>query len=127
MSTDFNFFVTDENVWSQVISKKTSTCERPALFIDRDGVIVEEVNYLHRPEDVSLIPGAIEMIQRANILNIPVVIVTNQAGVGRRYYSWKHFAEVQNKIQKIYSLKLIFLAKKIRKNQYKTMPTGPEK
>ena len=94
----FNFFVTDENVWSQVISDKTSTSERPALFIDRDGVIVEEVNYLHRPEDVSLIPGAIEVIRRANSLNIPIIIVTNQAGIGRRYYDWKHFAAVQEKI-----------------------------
>jgi len=101
MSIDFNFFVTDENVWLQIISEKGTTCERPALFMDRDGVIVEEVNYLHRKEDVSLIPGAIEIIRRANILNIPVIILTNQAGVGRRYYSWKHFAEVQNEILKI--------------------------
>ena len=98
MSKDINFFVTDENVWLQVISEKNDTFGRPALFMDRDGVIVEEVNYLHRKEDVSIIPGAIEVIRRANVLNIPVIILTNQAGVGRRYYSWKHFAEVQNEI-----------------------------
>ena len=97
------FFVTDENVWLQVISDKNSTSERPALFIDRDGVIVEEVNYLHRPEDVSLIPGAAEVICRANSLNIPIIIVTNQAGIGRRYYDWKHFAAVQEKILTVLS------------------------
>jgi D-glycero-D-manno-heptose 1,7-bisphosphate phosphatase len=91
-------FITDQNVWSQVITDKHSTFGRPALFIDRDGVIVEEVNYLHRPEDVSLIPGAIEVIRRANTLNIPIIIVTNQAGIGRRYYDWKHFVAVQEKI-----------------------------
>ena len=91
-------FITDQNVWSQVIAEKHSTSGRPALFIDRDGVIVEEVNYLHRPEDVSLIPGAIEVIRRANTLNIPTIDVTNQAGIGRRYYDWKHFVAVQQKI-----------------------------
>ena len=83
MSKDINFFVTDENVWLQVISEKNDTFGRPALFMDRDGVIVEEVNYLHRKEDVSIIPGAIEVIRRANILNIPVIILTNQAGASR--------------------------------------------
>ena len=95
---DLKLFVTDENVWSQIISEKYSTSGRAALFIDRDGVIVEEVNYLHRPEDVSFIPGAIEVIRRANVLKIPIIIVTNQAGIGRRYYDWKHFVEVQEKI-----------------------------
>jgi len=95
---ELKFFVTDENVWSQVISEKIYTSERPALFLDRDGVIIEEVNYLHRPEDVSIIPGAIEVIRRANALKIPIIIVTNQAGIGRRYYDWKHFIEVQEKI-----------------------------
>ena len=92
------FFITDQNVWSQVIADKHSTFGRPALFVDRDGVIVEEVNYLHRPEDVSLIPGAIEVIRKANTLNIPTIVVTNQAGIGRRYYDWKHFLAVQEKI-----------------------------
>ena len=100
---ELQFFVTDDNVWSQVISDKIYTSERPALFLDRDGVIVEEVNYLHRAEDVNLIPGAIEVIKRANSLKIPIIIVTNQAGIGRRYYDWKHFIEVQKKIFSIFS------------------------
>jgi D-glycero-D-manno-heptose 1,7-bisphosphate phosphatase len=94
----FNSFVTNENVWSQIISKKDLTSGRPALFLDRDGAIVEEVNYLHRPEDVALIPGAIDVIRQANELNIPVIIVTNQAGIGRDYYGWPHFMDVQKKI-----------------------------
>ena len=99
MSPDnFDSFVTDENVWSQVISDEASTSGRPALFLDRDGAIVEEVNYLHRPEDVAFIPGAIEVIRRANDLDIPVLIVTNQAGIGRQYYNWDHFIEVQKTI-----------------------------
>ncbi len=65
-----------------------------ALFIDRDGVVVEEVNYLHRIEDVRLIPGVAQTLALANANGWPVVMVTNQAGIGRGYYDWHGFASV---------------------------------
>src|SRR5262249_49424999 len=55
----------------------------PAIFLDRDGVIIEEVNYLADVSQVRLIPGAGEAIARVNRLGIPVVVVTNQAGGAR--------------------------------------------
>ncbi|MEI9900596.1 MAG: HAD-IIIA family hydrolase [Hyphomicrobium sp.] len=70
----------------------------PALFIDRDGVLVEETHYLHRAADVSLIPGAAEVVARANRLGIPVIVVTNQAGIGKGLYDWTAFREVQDAI-----------------------------
>jgi len=51
---------------------------RPALFIDRDGVLIEEVGYLSRREDVSFIPGAIEAIRTFNYANIPVIGIGGQ-------------------------------------------------
>jgi D-glycero-D-manno-heptose 1,7-bisphosphate phosphatase len=66
-----------------------------ALFLDRDGVIVEDVNYLQRVEDIQIIPGAAEVIAVANRLAIPVAVVTNQAGIGRGYFGWPEFAIVQ--------------------------------
>ncbi|MBT3917344.1 MAG: HAD family hydrolase [Rhodospirillaceae bacterium] len=99
MSPDnYDSYITEDDVWSQVIADKSATEGHPVLFLDRDGAIVEEVNYLHRPEDIDFIPGAIEVIRKANQLEIPVVIVTNQAGIGRQYYNWSHFIEVQKKI-----------------------------
>ncbi|MBT5107077.1 MAG: HAD family hydrolase [Rhodospirillaceae bacterium] len=71
-----------------------------ALILDRDGVIVEEVNYLHRVEHLQLIPGAAVTIAHANAKSIPVVIVTNQSGVGRGYYDWAAFAALQNELLK---------------------------
>lgn len=59
---------------------------KPALFLDRDGVIIEEVDYLRHPEQVVLIPGSAEAIAHANRCAIPVVICTNQAGVARGYF-----------------------------------------
>lgn len=71
-----------------------------ALLLDRDGVIVEEVGYLHRPADVQLIPGTAELIARANAVGVPVVVVTNQAGIGRGYYGWDEFFAVNEEIER---------------------------
>jgi D-glycero-D-manno-heptose 1,7-bisphosphate phosphatase len=59
---------------------------RPAVFLDRDGVIVEDTHHLHRREDVRFIPGALNSITEMNKLGYPVVLITNQAGIGRGYY-----------------------------------------
>ena len=91
-------FLKGDGLWSEVLSPRSETNGRAALFLDRDGVMVEEVNYLHRARDVRIIPGALEVIRRANERAICVVLVTNQAGIGRRYYDWKHFVAVQARI-----------------------------
>lgn len=54
-----------------------------ALFLDRDGVLIEEVEYLARPEQVRLIPGAAAAVRRANRAGWRVVVVSNQSGVVR--------------------------------------------
>lgn len=68
---------------------------RRALFLDRDGVIIEDPGYLARAEDVSLLPGAAEVIAAANRLGVPVVEVTNQAGIARGRYGWEEFLQVE--------------------------------
>ncbi|HYA16071.1 MAG TPA: HAD family hydrolase [Bryobacteraceae bacterium] len=72
---------------------------RPAVFLDRDGVITEDTGYLHRPEEVRFLPGAIEAVARINELGYPVVLVTNQSGIGRSYYGWREFERVQERIR----------------------------
>jgi D-glycero-D-manno-heptose 1,7-bisphosphate phosphatase len=68
---------------------------RPALFLDRDGVVVEDPGYLACPAGLKLIPGAAGLIALANRRQIAVVQVTNQAGIGRGYYGWSEFTEVE--------------------------------
>ena len=75
----------------------------PALFLDRDGVIVEEIEYLHRVEDVKLIAGVEKIIAACNENNLPVVLVTNQSGIGRGLYGWREFAAVQDRIMETLS------------------------
>jgi D-glycero-D-manno-heptose 1,7-bisphosphate phosphatase len=59
----------------------------PALFLDRDGVINEDRGYVHKPEDTVFLPGIFELVRVANQRGYKVIVVTNQAGIGRGYYT----------------------------------------
>ena len=85
-------------LWCEILRPKHAE-PRAALFIDRDGVLVEEVNYLSRPEDVALIPGAAATVRACNAVGIPVAVVTNQSGIGRGYFGWDAFAAVEARIR----------------------------
>jgi D-glycero-D-manno-heptose 1,7-bisphosphate phosphatase len=80
-------------VWYEISARDFEN--RPALFLDRDGVIVEDVHYLGRAEDMRMLTGAADAIARCNRLGIPVVLVSNQSGVARRFYDWEGFHAVQ--------------------------------
>lgn len=67
---------------------------RPAVFVDRDGTLNEEVDYLSDPDHLALIPGAGEAVARLNARGIPVVVVTNQSGIGRGRFTWADFDAV---------------------------------
>ena len=60
---------------------------RATIFLDRDGTLNEEVHYLHRTEDLRFLPTVIEALRLWNQAGFRVVVVTNQAGVARGYYS----------------------------------------
>ena len=69
-----------------------------AVFLDRDGTIVEDPGFLHEPEKVTLLPGAAEAIRRLNIADYRVVIVTNQSGIGRGRYTVDDYEAVQRRL-----------------------------
>ncbi len=60
---------------------------RGAAFFDRDGVLNRDVGYVHRPEDFEWTPGAMAAVAAANAAGLAVVVVTNQSGVARGFYS----------------------------------------
>jgi D-glycero-D-manno-heptose 1,7-bisphosphate phosphatase len=60
---------------------------RPAVFIDRDGTLTEEVGYVNHPTRLRLLPRSAEAIRRLNAAGVPAVVVTNQAGIARGYFT----------------------------------------
>lgn len=60
---------------------------RPAAFIDRDGCLTEEVGYVNHASRIRLLPRTAEAVRRLNAAGMPAVMVTNQAGIARGYFS----------------------------------------
>ena len=58
-----------------------------AIFLDRDGTLIVEKNYLHRPEDVTLFPGVGPALKRLETAGFKLFVVSNQSGVGRGYFT----------------------------------------
>jgi D-glycero-D-manno-heptose 1,7-bisphosphate phosphatase len=60
---------------------------RPAVFMDRDGCLTEEVGYVNHPSRIRLLPRTAEAVRRLNQAGVPAVMVTNQTGIARGYFS----------------------------------------
>ncbi len=100
--TDTFPFVDEDGTWIEILGQPASvpiSAPVPALFLDRDGVVVVETHYLREVEKTELIPGAGATITLANQQGVRVVMVTNQGGIGRGLYGWAEFEAVQNKIK----------------------------
>jgi D-glycero-D-manno-heptose 1,7-bisphosphate phosphatase len=69
-----------------------------AVFLDRDGTIVEDPGFLHEAEKVQLLQGAAEAIRRLNEAGYLVIIVTNQSGIARRRYTVANYEAVQERL-----------------------------
>jgi D-glycero-D-manno-heptose 1,7-bisphosphate phosphatase len=65
-----------------------------AVFLDRDGTLIDEVGYLDRPERIMLYPWSIEAIRALNRAGIRVVMVTNQSGIARGFFTEAMLADI---------------------------------
>jgi D-glycero-D-manno-heptose 1,7-bisphosphate phosphatase len=86
----------DAGLWCEISSG--DFVNRAALFVDRDGVLVEDTHYLGRAEDVRILPGAAAAVARCNRFGVPIVIISNQSGIARGFYGWDGFCAVQEKL-----------------------------
>lgn len=69
-----------------------------ALFLDRDGIINVDFNYVHKYEDIVYVDGIFRLVDHFNKLNYSVFVVTNQSGISRGYYSEKDVNTLHNKL-----------------------------
>jgi D-glycero-D-manno-heptose 1,7-bisphosphate phosphatase len=67
---------------------------RPALFLDRDGVVNVDFGYVHRADQVVFVDGIFDLCRAAQREHYAIVIVTNQAGIARGLYTEQHFHEL---------------------------------
>ena len=75
------------------------TPRRRAVFLDRDGTINEEVDYVRSPDELQLIPGATEAIRSLNRAGLITCVISNQAGVARGYLTEQTLAEIHRKLE----------------------------
>ena len=73
----------------------------PAVFLDRDGTIVVDPGYLSDPGKVALFPGAARAIARLNAAGLPVIMVTNQSGIGRGKFTEQDYHRVAQRVAEL--------------------------
>ncbi len=83
----------------------------PALFLDRDGVINVEKNYLYRIEDFEFIDGIFELCRYFQAKGYKVVVVTNQSGICRGYYSEEDFTKLTKWMEREFAKEGVRIAK----------------
>ena len=67
---------------------------RPAVFLDRDGTLIQDCHYLSDPDLVRLFEGAVEAVRAMKRAGYAVVLVTNQSGIGRGYFTENEYRAV---------------------------------
>lgn len=87
MGTPERYYAVCEDVASGKVARLNRRNRRPAVFLDRDGTLVREVNLLHRPEQVALLEGASEAVRLINRSGYLAVVVTNQPVIARNLCS----------------------------------------
>ena len=70
----------------------------PALFLDRDGVIIEDKHYLSDINNVKLCPGISDLLRNVCLRGWHIVVVTNQSGISRKFFTWEDYEKVTNRI-----------------------------
>jgi D-glycero-D-manno-heptose 1,7-bisphosphate phosphatase len=78
-----------------------------AIFLDRDGTLIKDVGYCSNPDDVELLEGVSKLLPKLKAVGFKLVIVTNQSGIGRGYFTEGDFWSVQHELEKQLGLGVI--------------------
>ena len=87
-------------------SLESNPANRPgnaAIFLDRDGTLIEDVDYLSEPKDIRVIPGVTEGLMRLSRAGFVHVIVTNQSAIGRGMITLKQLDRIHDEMCRIFS------------------------
>jgi D-glycero-D-manno-heptose 1,7-bisphosphate phosphatase len=100
--------------------------ENAALFLDRDGVVIEDVEYIRDPHQVKIRPDVKALIEQAREKNFRVVVITNQSGIGRATVTWEQYEQVTLKMQSLLAQEGLFVDRILRAPFYEQsiLPEG---
>jgi D-glycero-D-manno-heptose 1,7-bisphosphate phosphatase len=76
----------------------SSKLPAPAIFLDRDGTIMRDVDYCSNPEEVEILPGVVEALRRVKQKGFKILVITNQSGIGRGYFSDSDYRAVEAEV-----------------------------
>lgn len=84
----------------EIASGRQST---PAVFLDRDGTLIVDVDFLNSIERLELIPGAAEAVRIFNRLGKKVIVVSNQSGIARGYFNEEQVEEIHRAMRRLFA------------------------
>ena len=79
---------------ARILFQKRNEHKTASVFLDRDGVFIEDVHFIKSPKDVKLCPGVKRLLTKLEELKVAVVMATNQSGIGRKYCIWDDYIAV---------------------------------
>ena len=88
-------------IFEDNLNKFNKDSYRPALFLDRDGVIIKDLDYISDPNEVTLEGGILELLFNAYIADWKVVVITNQSGISRGFFDWSDYEKVTRQMMKL--------------------------
>jgi D-glycero-D-manno-heptose 1,7-bisphosphate phosphatase len=70
----------------------------PAVFVDRDGTIMVDADYCSDPKEVTIFPGVLESLRRLKSSGFKLIIITNQSGIGRGFFTLEQYRAVEAEV-----------------------------
>jgi len=83
------------------MKRPANTPARPAVFLDRDGTIIEDVAYLRDRDQVRLLPGAADAVRQLNANGFLAIVVTNQSGIARGLLSRNDYRLAEKRVDEL--------------------------
>lgn len=99
MGTPERYYAVCEDVASGKVARLNRNNKRPAVFLDRDGTLIKEVNLLNRPEQVELLEGAAEAVKLINKSGYLAIVVTNQPVIARNLCSLEDLEHIHSTLE----------------------------
>ncbi|MFI5370153.1 MAG: D-glycero-alpha-D-manno-heptose-1,7-bisphosphate 7-phosphatase [Candidatus Eisenbacteria bacterium] len=90
-----------ERACERALARQLGHVRRAALFVDRDGTLVREIGYLSAPEELELLPGVPGALRAAREAGLPVIVVSNQSGVGRGLFTLERVYQAMARLREL--------------------------